>query len=158
VLLLGATRQGRDQRVTSVTCSFGKVREKDPDDWPGRVEYVVSKSGGIKICSAGPEDQRPLKEQIVTRLELGVPLTKFALRQKLGRHAQDVEAAITELFKERRIFTVESNVRGKIQIAYQLRADGTQESRERGAKLVEGLTRLRGTQGVAEIPEPDAPN
>jgi hypothetical protein len=155
VLLMGANRAG--QKVKSVTCAFGKVREKDPDDWPSPVEYVVGKNG-VTVVDAPEEDERPLKEQIVSRLELGVPLTKNAMKTKLSRSADDIENAITELFKERRIDKTSVRKAGREFFAYILRPGATAESRERAKSLIEGLSKIKAIReaemnGVA----PEAP-
>lgn len=139
VLLMAANRV--DQRVKSVNLVFGKVREKDPEDWPKAVEFVVSKSG-IVVVDAPETDDRPLTEQIVTRLELGIPLSKGHLRSKLNRSAADVEEAISELFKDRRIQRTSVKVRGKECPAYMLRPDGTAEQRENYAKRADGLKKI----------------
>jgi hypothetical protein len=118
VLLMGAHRTG--QRVTSVTCAFGKVREKDAEDWPPPVEYSVRKSG-VVLTDAPAEDDRPLEERILDRLKLG-PETKSALKRKLGRSDEDVEAAITTLFGEHRISSTTVTIRGVERKAFCLRA------------------------------------
>lgn len=140
VLLMGASREG--SKVKSVTCAFGKVRERDPEDWPDPVEYVV-KRDGIELIALPEKDERPLTEQIATRLELGLPLTKHALRTKLNRSAQDVENALTELFKARRVEKTSIRSRGKEIPAYMLRPDGTAERREIATRTIDGLTRLK---------------
>jgi hypothetical protein len=106
VLLMGATRTG--QRVTSVTCAFGKVREKDAEDWPPPVEYAVKKTG-IVLLDTPAEDNRPLEEQILSRLALR-PHTKSSLASALGRSRGDLEEPITNLFAQRHIATADVKV------------------------------------------------
>jgi hypothetical protein len=96
VLLLGAVRETSGQRVTSVKCAFGKVREKDAEDWPALVEYVVRKSG-VALTDAPPNDPRPLEEQILSRLKLG-PKTKTELARELGLDRKTLQPAVDALF------------------------------------------------------------
>jgi hypothetical protein len=116
VLLMGATRTG--QVVTSVTCAFGKVREKDAEDWPQPVEYVVRKSGVI-LTDAPTEDARPLEDRIIDRLKLGKE-TKSGLKRKLGRSDADIESALTVLFGSHRITTATVTVKGVERKAFAL--------------------------------------
>jgi hypothetical protein len=119
VLLMGAQRAA--DRLTSVKVAFGKVREKDAEDWPAPVEYVVKKTG-VVLVDAPEVDERPLEARIVSVLEVG-PATKNQLREKLGRSAADIEDALSTLFSARAITTVTVKVRGRDFKAFALRND-----------------------------------
>lgn len=124
VILMGAQRTGN--RVTSVKVAFGKVREKDAEDWPEPVEYTVRRDR-VVLLDAQEDDERPLEDRILGRLAAG-PQTKTALADKLGRSRADLEPAITALFDTRRIRTTEISVRGRTHKAFALAESTPQET------------------------------
>jgi len=121
VLLLGAQRTA--DKLSSVKLVFAKVREKDAEDWPEPVEYVVQKSG-VVVVDAPESDDRPLEQRILEHLELFGPCTKTQIGKKLGRSKADLEPAITTLFQERRIKTDEVKHGNRTYPGFAVRKDG----------------------------------
>jgi hypothetical protein len=121
VLLMGANRTG--ERVTSVIVVFGKVREKDAEDWPEPVEYTVTKRGLVIAERDDPSSDSPLEERILARLALG-PRTKNSLARDLNRSGGDIQAALDALFEVRRIRTVPIVVRGQGYKGFEMRPKG----------------------------------
>jgi hypothetical protein len=119
VLLMGAERSG--DKVASVKVAFGKVREKDAEDWPEPVSYVV-KRDRVTLVDAPEEDGRPMEQRIASMLESG-PQTKSALADKLGCGHTDktLEDAISNLFAARQLTKVPVKIRGKSYQAFALR-------------------------------------
>jgi hypothetical protein len=109
VLLMGAEREG--DKVRAVKVAFGKVREKDADDWPAPVEYIVKRDRIVLLDAPAAADDRPLDERILARLQRG-PHTKNALSTALGRNKDDLEEPLTALFAAKRIRTTSIEVRG----------------------------------------------
>ncbi|MGH7434554.1 MAG: AAA family ATPase [Polyangiaceae bacterium] len=122
VILVNAEK--RDGRVVSSKVVFDKLRE-DPETWPAPVEYTVARD---RVVSVGTptEDSRPLEQRILERLALG-PQTKNGLRQALGRNANDLESAVTNLFGEKAISATTVRVRGHARRAFVLRDEAVQE-------------------------------
>jgi hypothetical protein len=122
VLLMGGNCTG--ERVTSVTVAFGKVREKDADDWPKPVEYSV-RGGRIVLANApaDEDDKQPLEDRILARLELGGQ-TKNALATKLGRNKAQVDEALSALFAARRIRTSSKALGGRTFKTFELADSG----------------------------------
>ncbi len=116
VILMGAQRT--NNRVTSVKVGFGKVREKDAEDWPEPVEYTV-KRDRVVLLDAPEVDDRPLEDRIVARLAAGAQ-SKTALANALGRSRGDLEGPISALFAERRIRSTEISHKGKTYKAFEL--------------------------------------
>jgi hypothetical protein len=100
VLLMGAQRAG--DRLTAVKVAFGKVREKDAEDWPPPVEYVVTKRG-VVVTEGPAEDTRPIETRIEELLDRSGPMTRSALAAALGRSKADIQAAIDTLFSAGRL-------------------------------------------------------
>jgi hypothetical protein len=123
VLLMGANRSA--QRVRSVTVVFGKVREKDAEDWPAPVEYVVTKAG-VELLDAPAGDDRPLEERIVCQLARG-PQTKTALATALARSRADLEEPISNLFAAHQIAKTTVKLKGRTWPAFEAR-NGTGQS------------------------------
>jgi hypothetical protein len=116
VLMVRAEK--RDGKVISSRVTFAKLRE-EPDDYPGPVEFTVTKDRLIESTSA-TDDGRPLEERILECCRLG-PQTKGALKAKLGRSNDDIEGAITNLFAAHQITTADVTVRGRVRKAFAVR-------------------------------------
>lgn len=121
VLLMGVERSG--DKLASVKAAFGKVREKDAEDWPAPVTYVVKRTG-IVIADAPEQDDRPLETRITEYLRLFGPTTKTQLRKKLGRSLPDLETAISNLFHARLIRTADIKTRTGLYPGFELIPDG----------------------------------
>ena len=121
VLIVKAER--RDGKVTSSKVTFQKLRE-EPDDYPGPVEFIVTKDAIVTGAPPKPDDDRPLEVRIAERLELG-PKTKTKLATELGRSRTDIDEAISNLFTARQIKTTEIEVRGRKFKAFDLRPEGS---------------------------------
>jgi hypothetical protein len=130
VLLVKAERA--DGRVVSSRTTFAKLRE-DPDEWPEPMELSISKapdgtptltttasSGGRNMA---PDDGRPLEARIIEQLQHG-PCTKSALATSTKRSRRDIEAAITNLFAQRAITTVNVTIKGTDRKAFELTSGG----------------------------------
>jgi hypothetical protein len=120
ILLMGANRAG--DKVSSVTVVFGKVREKDAEDWPEPVEYTVTKRGIVIADREDTSSDLPLEERILKRLILG-PRTKNKLATELERSGADIDAALTALFEAKRIRTTAIVVRGRGFKGFELRPE-----------------------------------
>jgi hypothetical protein len=105
-----------DQRVTSAEVTFPKLRER-PDDWPGKIEYTVSKDGLI-VLEGDSKSDRPADERVLEYLRHFGPMTANELRKHLELHHRQVQAAVTKLFKDKCITSVEKDVRGKMEKAF----------------------------------------
>lgn len=94
VILLGAQRT--DGKINGVKAVFGKVREKDAEDWPEPVEYTVTKAG---VTLVGATHGRPggLQGRILDHIEKSGPTTKTALRELTGRSGTDIKEALDAL-------------------------------------------------------------
>jgi hypothetical protein len=120
VLLMGAERSG--DKVTAVKVAFGKVREKDAEDYPEPVTYTVTRSG-VTVHDAPEDDGGPLEGRILAALATGAK-TKTKLGTLLGRSGADIDAALTVLFGEHRIESVQLKVKGQPRKHFALRTKG----------------------------------
>lgn len=122
VLLVKGTRI--DGRVVSSRVTFAKLRE-DPDDFPLAVDFAIERNddGQTQLRMGGEvQDKRPLHLRMVELLRAKGPLTKGQLKTQLGRNGGDVEAAITELFRQGRLRTTTKTVRGQERAAFELKS------------------------------------
>jgi hypothetical protein len=161
VILMGANRTAG--RVTSVTAVFGKVREKDPEDWPRPVNYTVNKTNVTMAGSDKQDDDLPLVERVFARLQLG-PRTANALATELSRNKTDVNAALTALLEAGRIERTPIDVRGRIYKGFKVRPTAPQpqdvsprgDSRDAQRTSRDVSTEARKTGQVTQDPSTDA--
>jgi hypothetical protein len=112
-----------DGETVSTKTTFAKLRE-DPETYPKPVSFSIVKglegSLSMKTGLEPAADNRPLEDRILELLEVE-PRTKTKLRALLGRNADDVEVAITNLFDARRIITKPVKIGGREFKAFALR-------------------------------------
>jgi hypothetical protein len=115
-----------DGRIVSTRVTFAKLRE-DPDDYPMPVSFSIVKDerGAPLLRIGGPpaDDNRPLEARVVDALRSG-PKTKNSLSTLLARSAVDIERALTTLFGEKAIRTVEVKIGGRPFRAFEIRSGG----------------------------------
>jgi|SRR5580692_2850419 hypothetical protein len=108
-----------DGRTVSTKVVFAKLRE-EPEEFPLPVTFAIDGST-LTILDGDFVDERPLEPRILDFLTRSGPQTKTNLRARLRRSSADIEAAISALFAERRIRTIETLVRGKPTKAFGVR-------------------------------------
>lgn len=118
VLLMGAERMG--DKIANVKVAFGKVREKDAEDWPEPVSYVVRRDV-VEVLGEPAKDERPTEVRIAEHLRLFGPATKSQLRKKLGCGAEILEPALTALFAAKHIRTTDIKTRTGTYSGFELR-------------------------------------
>jgi hypothetical protein len=124
VLFVRAER-APDGRVLSSRVTFPKLRE-EPDEFPGERRFRLHRDDDDRWTITDGADQAdetskgPVTDRVVRALEDG-PKTKNQLRTEMGVNEQTFEAAVTELFRLRRVRRSSKTIRGRDYPAFALR-------------------------------------
>jgi AAA domain len=107
VLLVKGQRQ--NGRVASTSVTFAKLRET-PNHHPAPATLTIT--DGQIVDGLAPDIRIPLEDRILELLN-AEPKNKNMLARALDRSGKDIEAALTKLFREKKIVSEIRSVRGK---------------------------------------------